>query len=186
MDLAKYVPLWANTQSDDDSSSDDDKPVAKEVRGLAATLNKAIGGKDNKEKKTLPVVQWMAAFERYAIAAVATEQLTLAQTIAHKNLVLKIGCKAKGSSRSFAVSIIYDTLVRKDWAARAYHEDSTLVMSKVCGEFDTDILGQAEASFDEHRGKRQPKTKGNTWGEKGSSREALAVKRIEKILRRAP
>ena len=165
VELAKYLPVWALKDPSQDVS-DDDTPVSKEILGLAKAL-----GAPPKAKAKLSLVQWIAAFDRYAIAAAATNQLTLPAALAHKDLVLKLGSQASSSGRRIEVGIIYDELVRSSWANRSYHGEK-LDLASEGGVLDKAMLAQAEAIYDskaKHTRSFNDKGHNRQWNSQGSS-----------------
>ena len=52
--------------------------------------------------------------------------------------------------------MIYDELVRKDWAKRAHNGDRTLCFAHECGELNKVLLAEAEAKYDEQVKKARP------------------------------
>ena len=161
VDLAKYVPFWAQPGASKDKSDPNREEilVSDEVKGMAKVF-----GVETKSEHKLTLIQWMAAFDRYAIAAAANGQLTMPQALAHKNLVLNVCWKACAGGRRTSVGLFYDELVRKDWAARAYHGDETLNLRTACKTKDKDLLEQAEGLYDEET-KKSRSTRKPWWND---------------------
>ena len=65
----------------------------------------------------LPMELWLVAWDRMALAGEMVEhQLTLAQAMRHKEVVLDVAFAAVTSGRSSLVGVLYDELAR-----RVYH-----------------------------------------------------------------
>ncbi len=69
--------------------------------------------------------QWLAAFLKYAAAAVATEQVTWTFILTHLGTVLKLAEDEKLNQGPF-LAILYDDLARRTWAHRALRRDPDL------------------------------------------------------------
>ena len=59
---------------------------------------------------------------------------------------------------------MYDELVRKDWAARAYHGNEILDLRTACKTKDKDLLEQAEGLYDEET-KKSRSTRKPWWND---------------------
>ena len=64
----------------------------------------------------MTVIQWRAAFDRYALAAHATGQLPLHFALAHADNVMRICDEGKAKGRPLFLGVIYDQLARRKWA----------------------------------------------------------------------
>ena len=69
-----------------------------------------------KRKTFMTVIQWRAAFDRYALAAHATGQLPLHLALAHVDNVMRICDEGKAKGRPLFPGVIYDQLARRKWA----------------------------------------------------------------------
>ena len=69
-----------------------------------------------KRKTFMTVIQWRAAFDRYALAAHATGQLPLHLALAHADNVMRICDEGKAKGRPLFLGVIYDQLARRKWA----------------------------------------------------------------------
>ena len=69
-----------------------------------------------KRKTFMTVIQWRAAFDRYALAAHATGQLPLHLAMAHADNVMRICDEGKAKGRPLFLGVIYDQLARRKWA----------------------------------------------------------------------
>ena len=119
--VEKYLPSWCKLVGAE-VVVEEDPETEKLGRGFEA-LAKKLGAEDKKQRKLDPV-RWLVAFDRYALAAAATGQLTLGAAMAHKDTCLRLG--AVVGQRLLGVT--YDELVRRSWAERS-----------VCGDVNFDI-----------------------------------------------
>ena len=55
---------------------------------------------------------WLVAFEKYALAAVATDQLSFEHAVLHKEVVMEVAAVAQVEGRSAFLAVLYDELVR--------------------------------------------------------------------------
>ena len=88
----------------------------------------------------------MSAFDRYAIAAAATNQWPLHASMKHKDNCLRIANEA-GPTRKHWLALVYDELCRKEWARRAYCEPDFDIAVE-CARIDTDLRDRAEHVYD--------------------------------------
>ena len=95
--------------------------------GSIAQLGNAIKSLTTAPRVFRNMTQWTSAFMRYAVVAVAFEQVDWQFIVVHVQLVLRIA-----QEESTMVALIYDEMQRKSWARRA---------SK--GEVSLDILQEA-------------------------------------------
>jgi len=126
----------------------------------------------------LTILQWVAAVDRYAIAATVAGELSFASASAHKDVVLE-ACLLNGPSghvfricllqvcatakkRKPFLGLIYDRLARKQWEQRASHNEDGFDVNVECRKLDTDILLEAQDEHDRqvsdgHGGKNRDK-----------------------------
>jgi hypothetical protein len=78
-EVKRFLPAWATEEGANEGSESEDEPSALEQK-----LNAALGVGKKKPKGTMSLVQWVAAFDSYALAAAATDQWTYAAAYAHK------------------------------------------------------------------------------------------------------
>ena len=97
-DVKKFVPEWATGAEgyQGESGSDEDARATRK-----------------RTKNTLPMLQWVAAYDSYAVAAAIAGQWNYAASFAHKAVCLQIANDAKTYGRHPAVAVVYDELVRK-------------------------------------------------------------------------
>ena len=70
------------------------------------------------------MTQWSLAFSRYAVVAIAAEQVDWKFVTMHTQNVLRVSIENNST-----VGILYDELLRKNWARRASKNDSSLDIS---------------------------------------------------------
>ena len=63
-------------------------------------------------KKYVDFAWWLLAWDRYALAAVATKQMDFKQAMQHKAVVAEVAANAATEGKSSLVAVIYDDLVR--------------------------------------------------------------------------
>ena len=67
----------------------------------------------NKQKeKRLDWAWWQVAWERYALGAIATDQMSWKTAMAHKLIVVDIAASARADERTEWVAVLYDVLIR--------------------------------------------------------------------------
>ena len=93
--METFLPPWAMEQSSEIEESDANGKD-RWNRQIAEAMNSA----PEKVKRTMGIVEWIAAFDRYALAAEVTCQMRFASALAHKNVCLRIAANAKSKSRS--------------------------------------------------------------------------------------
>ena len=94
-------------------------------------------------------MQWQLAFDRYAIAAAACDQLKYTSAMAHKVVCMKVAARADSKGRSQWLAVIYDRLARQQWAEMTYYNTDGFDVISVCLEVDTALLDDAMEEFDE-------------------------------------
>ena len=148
VDLSSYLPVWA-TDSPDDESSSEEEGFESKVRKKAVKLAGAWGYNQPKAKR-LNSMQWVVAFDRYAVAAAATGQMSIALALAYKNMIMEIMMTSKAEKRTAISGVIYDELVRKDWANRAYNSDRSLDLIHGTPTAEDKFKDRARAVFDSY------------------------------------
>ena len=64
------------------------------------------------KERELDLATWQIAWDSYALAAAALEQLSFHASMLHKKVVLQIACHAAAEKRSSLLGVIYDRMVR--------------------------------------------------------------------------
>ena len=55
---------------------------------------------------------WLCAWDKYAIAAAITEQMSFSSAMMHKEVVCEIATACDAEGRKFLLAILYDELAR--------------------------------------------------------------------------
>ena len=141
--LEKYLPSWCKVVGAEvvvETETDEDKKLW--GNGFEA-LAKRLGAEDKKQKKLDPL-RWSVAYDRYALAAAATGQLSLGAAMAHKNTCLSLG--AAVGQRTLGVT--YDELVRRSWAERSVCGDVKFDIEVAALTLDEGCLKEAKAALE--------------------------------------
>lgn len=93
--------------------------------------------------------QWHACFQRYAVVAVCTEQVTMSWTLSHLNQILKLAETERLQGRSVLLAVLYDDLVRRSWARRVEARDDSFNMADEVRTLDKTVLEAARARLDQ-------------------------------------
>ena len=94
----------------------------------------------------------MAAFQRIALASDAIGQWSLASSMAHLDICLRIGEENRMRGKSPHLAIEYDEVTRQRWAEMARAGVVGFDIDSVCLGIDTDARESAEVLL-EQRGK---------------------------------
>jgi len=111
-----------------------------EEMGLAAggaagnieMLSRAMKAVAEKPRFFRNMQQWQAAFNKYAIVAVCTKQMTQAQVVNHRDNMCHLCEKCRAEGTSSLAPVLYDDMVRKEWHRRASRRDETLQFGEEC------------------------------------------------------
>ena len=108
----KCLPPWAG-----DVSVGDDSDTEPAKASVIASLAKELGGKkDRRPQKKLTLIQWVASFERYALAAATAGQWALSSAFRHKDNVMRVAKQARQRGKSQHVGVFYDSMLRQKMA----------------------------------------------------------------------
>ena len=66
-----------------------------------------------KNHKRLTLAFWLAAWDKYSLAAVALEQLSYTVCVLHKAKIMDLATEAVEGDRGPLVAVIYDELLRR-------------------------------------------------------------------------
>ena len=161
VELAKFLPHWCLPNGEAPSEEEDDNVHLKAIA-------KAMGA-PQKAKRPLGFIDWSIAFDRYMLAAAATDQWSFPAALAYKNVVLEVGMGASAKGRKPWLGVIYDEVARKDWSRKAYAgiEFDIDAASRVINE---EFLLRAEKKFDQKVQERQATRSGahQSWHQKSS------------------
>ena len=64
------------------------------------------------ETKRLDLCTWQVAYDRYALAAQITGQLSFRDAMVHKSVVLEVAANAKSVGRRPLLGVVYDEVAR--------------------------------------------------------------------------
>jgi hypothetical protein len=147
-DLRKFVPSWcADLQNGSKQFSEDYAPDGNSdcLRELAKAIKERES--NSKPKRLLSIFQWGIAFDRYAIAASATNQMDFVTAMCHKDVCLQVAARAKMKRRQW-LALCYDEVARTSWSERAFANDSSLNIEAEALHISESFLMSAEAMYD--------------------------------------
>jgi hypothetical protein len=143
MDVRKFLPEWANDDKDVDDLDEEEQPEWEKK------LSSALGVSKKPVKATMPVVQWVAAYDAYALAAAATEQWSYAAAYAHKATCLQIARESRAREIAGTVCVVYDELFRKRLAERTQKNAPNCYPDKDTHLVDEALLKKAVQTYNE-------------------------------------
>ena len=143
MDVRKFLPEWANDDKDVDDLDEEEQPEWEKK------LSSALGVSKKPVKATMPVVQWVAAYDAYALAAAATEQWSYAAAYAHKATCLQIARESRARGIAGTVCVVYDELFRKRLAERTQKNAPNCYPDKDTHLVDEALLKKAVQTYNE-------------------------------------
>ena len=129
---------------------EDDWPL----RGQAPISSLQDFGKALKSATSSPrffrtVQQWTGAFLRYAVVAVATDQLTSSTVLSHMDVVMQLAEQERQKGNRPYLAFLYDELLRKNWSRRAEKRDPELKIADEAQRIDRDIVDVARHRLSE-------------------------------------
>ena len=139
MEVSKFLPPWATVgRATADEESEGEGSFA------AAQLAKAMSLPTKRKEKPLKFTEWCAAFDRYAIAACITGQLTFAAACSHKDVVLQVSARTHGKCNvaPTRVAVLYDERARKAWAEKAAAGVADFDISVAAAKVDEELLAR--------------------------------------------
>eukprot|EP00971_Amphidinium_carterae_P059254 1171678-Amphidinium_carterae.1 len=89
------------------------------------------------------LAQWSSAYQRYSLMAEAMGQLSRAASEGHLHTILKIVEEERHSQGSFFLAVLYDDLLRRNFARRAQQHDATLNIESEVMQVDKSLLDVA-------------------------------------------
>jgi hypothetical protein len=93
--------------------------------------------------------RWIAAYERYCLAAVATGCFdNLAPLMKHKDNVLRLAEECKAKNKSTALAMRYDETARKAWDERAYSGLDGFNQNHAAAKLDRELVSLAETNLE--------------------------------------
>ena len=158
VDLAKraLAPWVTSIGGDDEAEEKAIQEAAEKSCATISSLAQALKTAAKPARKNLTLVQWLGAYQRWAVAAAATGQLHYSSAQAHLDCCLRVGEAARAKGRHQTLAMVYDEVSRKDWAEKVKASAPGFDLHEACCSIDKEILERAEALFDE-RGKPKPK-----------------------------
>eukprot|EP00973_Karenia_brevis_P064743 8994338-Karenia_brevis.AAC.1 len=102
----------------------------------------------NKSDRRLELHWWLAAWDRYALAAHALGQMQFATAMEHKRVVLDVAALAGQESRRALLAVLYDEHVRKSWEEKTGPLGESFDLAKEASRMSDDILRWARADHD--------------------------------------
>ena len=138
------LPVWLPADAvGGKSAGASDWQSGEAVAGTIQSLEKALRAATKTPKFFRSLAQWTAVFSRYAVAAVSMEHLNWATVMAHIDTVMRISEEARAAGESQYLAIVYDDLVRRDWAGRAIKRDPALKIPDEALVINKEIIGIA-------------------------------------------
>ena len=92
--------------------------------------------------------QWLLAWERYALAAVATGQLSFSASIRHKLVVAEIAANSTAEGRAPLLGVLFDKLSRKSWEDTSRKLQMAFDIDNLVGNQTEEMLRRARAAYD--------------------------------------
>ena len=158
VDLRKALPSWAAYSTRDDVS-DDEGADSCALRSIA----KALGATDKPKPKHLTFLQWVAAYQRYALAAQVTGQMNYTSAMVHFENCLRVGEEAKAKGSLIALAACYDSVARREWADMAAKGVPGFDINKLACRHSEDLLRMAEREFASNAAAPKPAQRWERW-----------------------
>ena len=131
VDLRKFLPHWACVDSGEDS--EDSEGEASMLKKIACAVQQQP--QDKKHYKW-SMTTWAIAYDRYALAAAATKQLSYSAALAHKTICFQVAMRAKSGGRFTVMAQVYDEVARKSWEEKSYHGVAGFAVDAAAGVLD--------------------------------------------------
>ena len=90
---------------------------------------------------------WVAAFMRHALATDAVGMWSLAASLTHLDLCLRVGEEGRAKKQPFLLAMRYDEFCRKNWSELARAGVHGFNINLTCLGIDRDIVSRAESSL---------------------------------------
>ena len=104
--------------------------------------------------KPLNNLQWVVAFQQYAIAAAAASQWAYSSSMTHMTICHQVAANAgfqrdvQGAPRRHWLGILYDEIARKSWSNQSL-ADASFDIDVASRAMDQNLLRLAEQRYDE-------------------------------------
>ena len=110
-----------------------------EDTGSIAQLQRALQSMSSGPRFFRSLPQWASAFMRFGLAAVGTQQWTWAQILSHQDTVYQVAESEAMQGGTPLTAVLYDDMVRKQWASRAKKCDPSFDLSGLVVKVDVAI-----------------------------------------------
>ena len=97
--------------------------------------------------KTMPFGLWVAAYQRWSLAAVCNGLVDIASCNAHLDNCLRAGVESSAAGRSASLNVVYDEVVRKKVADLAHAGLAGFEINAALSLYDRDAVASADAIF---------------------------------------
>lgn len=108
--------------------------------------------------KTMPFGLWVAAYQRWSLAAVCNGLADIASCNAHLDNCLRAGVESSAAGRSASLNVVYDEVVRKKLADLAHAGLAGFEINAALSLYDRDAIALAEIIFAAGRPSHVPKS----------------------------
>jgi len=148
MDLtsAGVLPIWLYPEAVGGKSNDTgehDVDAGAEVQTLAK-LGQALRGATAGRLFFRSVQQWSGAYWRYALAAIAAEQITMVQAVIHCDMIMQLAELEKMEKRPPYLAFLYDELLRKQIEKRVQKRDPNINLTDIFSTLDKQLVAVAK------------------------------------------
>jgi hypothetical protein len=167
VDLRKFAPAWCTALSDQREDSDSEPNEPNEA---AKNLSKALGVRVAKDKRHLTVVQWMAAYDRYSVAAAVAGCYQYDTLLKHKDNVMRLAEECRTKGKPTALALVYDELARRDCDNKQYSGLPGHEPNKALKKLDRELVERAETTLDATRRNNYDKGSGKSSYDKGNGK----------------
>ena len=90
------------------------------------------------------VQQWNGAYWRYALAAIAAEQITMVQAVIHCDMIMQLAELEKMEKRPPYLAFLYDELLRKQIEKRVQKRDPNINLTDIFSTLDKQLVAVAK------------------------------------------
>ena len=140
------LPIWLYAEAVGGKSNDigeHDVDVGAEVQTLAK-LGQALRGATAGRLFFRSVQQWNGAYWRYALVAIAAEQITMVQAAIHCDMIMQLAEQEKIERRPPYLAFLYDELLRKQIEKRVQKRDPNIILTDIFSTLDKQLLEVAK------------------------------------------
>ena len=148
MDLtaAGVLPIWLYPEAVGGKSNDTgehDVDAGAEVQTLAK-LGQALRGATAGRVFFRSVQQWNGAYWRYALVAIAAEQITMVQAVIHCDMIMQLAEQEKIEKRPPYLAFLYDELLRTQIEKRVQKRDPNINLTDIFSTLDKQLVEVAK------------------------------------------